>query len=276
LYFVKDATKFGRDLISNFNAWKDSKYHSGYAPHRVRLRSPFNDGNRQDRPNCAKDFNKFKERFGKLFVTVTPKEHTQKQLRKLTKTSANASITVFNQAFRLIAACTGLGNKTLILFYKERIGSRIHKLVTLLNNPTDLNDWMRRTKKVGLSLEKSACVKKNKGLFALPTQIAHVQAVCVPVPALAASPAAGPLSQPCGHIDWTKVVCNKWNQLGHGWRCCPKNPGAATYSNTAKVRTVQTDGVLGMADDALKEQIWVLQREDAKRRKDQGKGKGCT
>jgi hypothetical protein len=29
-----------------------------------------------------------------------------------------------------------------------------------------------------------------------------------------------------------------------------------------------------MADDTLKEQIRVLQREDAKRRKDQGKGKG--
>jgi hypothetical protein len=29
----------------------------------------------------------------------------------------------------------------------------------------------------------------------------------------------------------------------------------------AKVRTVQVDGILGMADDVLKEQIWVLQRE---------------
>jgi hypothetical protein len=39
---------------------------------------------------------------------------------------------------------------------------------------------------------------------------------------------------------------------------------------------VQVDGVLSMANDALKEQIRVLQREDAKRRKEQGKGKGRT
>jgi hypothetical protein len=39
---------------------------------------------------------------------------------------------------------------------------------------------------------------------------------------------------------------------------------------------VQDNGVLGMADDTLKEQIRALQREDAKRRRDQGKGKGCT
>jgi hypothetical protein len=31
-----------------------------------------------------------------------------------------------------------------------------------------------------------------------------------------------------------------------------------------------------MGDDVLKKQIRVLQRENAKRRKDQGKGKGCT
>jgi hypothetical protein len=72
------------------------------------------------------------------------------------------------------------------------------------------------------------------------------------------------------------VVCNKCNQLSHGWRRCPKNPGAATDGNLAKVRTVQVDGILSMADDTLKEQIRVLQREDAKRRKDQGKGKGRT
>jgi hypothetical protein len=72
------------------------------------------------------------------------------------------------------------------------------------------------------------------------------------------------------------VVCNKCNQLGHGWRYCPKNSGAATNGNTAKVRTVQVDSVLSMTDDAFKEQIRVLQREDVKRRKDQEKGKGRT
>jgi hypothetical protein len=58
----------------------------------------------------------------KLFVTVTLKEYAQKQLHELTKTGANASITAFNQAFRLIAGRTGLGNKMLILFYEECIG----------------------------------------------------------------------------------------------------------------------------------------------------------
>jgi hypothetical protein len=275
-YFVKDATGFGRELVINFDAWKDSKYHLEYTPHHARLCSPFNNGNRLDCPNCAKNFMKFKERFEKLFVTVTPKEHVQKQLRKLTKTGANASITAFNQAFRLIAARTGLGNETLILFYKERIGSRIHKLVTLMDDPKDLNNWMRHAEKVGLSLEKSARVKKNEGLFAPPTQTVRAQAVHVPVQAPAAASAAGPLSQPRGCINWTKVVCNKCNQLGHGWRRCPKNPGAATNGNLAKVRTVQVNGVLSMADDALKEQIQALQREDAKRRRDQEKGKGCT
>jgi hypothetical protein len=134
------------------------------------LRSPFNHGNHLDRPNCAKDFNKFKERFGKLFVTVTPKKHAQKQLRKLTKTGANASITAFNQAFHVIAGRTRLSNKTLILFYKERIGSCIYELVTLMDDPKDLNNWMRCAKNVGLSLEKSTRIKKNKGLFAPPTQ----------------------------------------------------------------------------------------------------------
>jgi hypothetical protein len=148
--------------------------------------------------------------------------------------------------------------------------------VTLMDDPKDLNDWMRHAEKVGLSLEKSARVKKNEGLFAPPTQTVCTQAVRVPVQAPAASPAAGPLFQPRGRVDWTKVVCNKCNQLGHGWCRCPKNPGAATNGNTAKVRMVQVNGVLSMADDALKEQIRVLQMEDAKRRKDQGKGKGCT
>jgi hypothetical protein len=180
----------------------------------------------------------------------------------------------FNQLFRLIAGRTGLGDKTLILFYKERIGSHIHKLVTLMDDPKDLNNWMRRAEKVGLSLEKSARVKKNKGLFAPPTQTVRTQAVRVPVQAPAAASAAGPSSQQRGCVNWTKVVCNKCNQLGHGWRRCLKNPGAATDGNTAKVRTVQVNGILSMADDALKEQIQVLQREDAKRRKDQGKGKG--
>jgi hypothetical protein len=275
-YFVEDATKFGRELVIDFDAWKDSKYHSEYTPHRARSRSPFNDGNRLDRPNCAKNFTEFKERFEKLFVTVTPKEHAQKQLRKLTKTGANASITAFDQSFRLIAGRTGLSDKTLILFYEERIGSRIHELVTLMDNPKDLNDWMRRAEKVGLSLEKSAHFKKNEGLFAPPTQTVRTQAVRVPVPAPAAASAAGPLSQPHSCVDRTKVVCNKCNQLGHGWRRCPKNPGTATDGNTAKIRTVQVNGVSSMADDALKEQIRVLQREDAKRRKDQGKGKGRT
>jgi hypothetical protein len=258
LYFVEDATEFGRELVIDFDAWKDSKYHSEYTPHCARSRSPFNDGNRLDRPNCAKNFTEFKERFKKLFVTVTPKEHAQKQLRKLTKTGANASITAFNQSFRLIAGRTGLSDKTLILFYEERIGSRIHELVTLMYDPKDLNDWMRRAEKVGLSLEKSARVKKNKGLFVPPTQTIRTQAVRVPVQAPAAASAAGPSSQPRGRVDWTKVVCNKCNQLGHGWRRCPKNPGAATDGNTAKVRMVQDDGVSSMADDALKEQIWVL------------------
>jgi hypothetical protein len=202
-YFVKDATKFGHELVVDFDAWKDSEYHSEYTPHRARLRSPFNDGIRLDRPNCAKNFTEFKERFEKLFVTVTPKEHAQKQLRELTKTGANASITVFNQSFRLIAGRTGLGNETLILFYKERIGSRIHELVTLMDDPKNLNNWMRRAEKVGLSLEKSARVKKKKGLFAPPTQTVRTQAVRVPVQAPAASPAAGPLSQPRGRVDWT-------------------------------------------------------------------------
>jgi hypothetical protein len=170
LYFVEDATKFGRKLVIDFDAWKNSEYHSEYAPHRARSRSPFNDRNRLDRPDCAKNFTEFKERFKKLFVTVTPKEQAQKQLRKLTKTGANASITAFNQSFRLIAGCTGLGDEMLILFYEERIGSRIHELVTLMDDPKDLNNWMHRTEKVGLSLEKSARVKKNKGLFAPPTQ----------------------------------------------------------------------------------------------------------
>jgi hypothetical protein len=275
-YFVKDATEFGCEPVIDFDAWKDSEYHSEYMLHRARSRSPFNDGNYLNRPDCTKNFTEFKERFEKLFVTVTPKEHAQKQLRKLTKTGANASITAFNQSFRLIAGRTGLGNETLILFYEERIGSRIHKLVTLMNEPKDFNNWMRRAEKVGLSLEKSARVKKNEGLFAPPTQTVRTQAVRVPAQAPAASPAAGPSSQPHGRVDWTKVVCNKCNQLGHGWRRCPKNPGAATDGNTAKVRMVQVNGVLSMADDVLKEQIRVLQREDAKRRKDQGKGKGCT
>jgi hypothetical protein len=276
LYFVEDATEFSHELVIDFDAWKDSEYHSEYAPHRTRLRSPFNDGNRLNCPDCAKNFTEFKERFEKLFVTVMPKEHAQRQLRKLTKTGANASITAFNQSFCLIAGRTGLGDKTLILFYEERIGSRIHKLITLMDDPKDLNDWMRHAEKVGLSLEKSARVKKNEGLFAPPTQTVRTQAGRVPVQAPAAASAAGPLSQPHGHVDWTKVVCNKCNQLGHGWRRCPKNPGATTDGNTAKVRTVQVDGVSSMADDTLKEQIWVLQREDAKRRKDQGKGKGRT
>jgi hypothetical protein len=276
LYFVEDATEFGRELVIDFDAWKDSKYHSEYALHRARSRSPFNDGNCLDRPNCAKNFTEFKERFEKLFVTVTPKEHAQKQLRKFTKTSANASITAFNQSFCLIAGLTGLGDEMLILFYEECIGSRIHELVTLMDDPKDLNNWMRRAEKVGLSLEKSTRVKKNKGLFAPPTQTVRTQAVRVPVQAPAAASAAGPSSQPRGCVDWTKVVCNKCNQLGHGWRRCPKNPGATTDGNTAKVRTVQVDSFLSMADDALKEQIWVLQREDAKRRKNQGKGKGRT
>jgi hypothetical protein len=85
-YFVKDATEFSCKLVIDFNAWKNSEYHSEYTPHRARSHSPFNDGNCLNRPNCAKDFTKFKERFEKLFVTVTPKEHAQKQLRKLTKT----------------------------------------------------------------------------------------------------------------------------------------------------------------------------------------------
>jgi hypothetical protein len=200
-YFVEDATEFSRELVIDFDAWKDSEYHSEYAPHRARLRSPFNDGHRLDRPNCAKDFTEFKERFEKLFVTVTPKEHAQKQLRKLTKTGTNASITAFNQLFRLIAGRTGLGDETLILFYEERIGSRIHELVMLMDDPKDLNDWMRRAEKVGLSLEKSARVKKNEGLFALPTQTVRTQAVRVPVQAPAAASAAGPSSQPRGRVD---------------------------------------------------------------------------
>jgi hypothetical protein len=246
-YFVEDTTEFERELVIDFNAWKDSKYHSEYTLHRARSCSPFNDGNCLNCPNCAKDFTEFKERFKKLFIIVTPKEHVQKQLHELTKTRANASIPAFNQSFRLIAACTGLSDETLILFYKEHIGSRIHELVTLMDDPKDLNDWMRRAKKVGLSLEKSAHVKKNKGLFAPPTQTVCTQAVHVPVQAPAASPAAGPLSQPCSCIDWTKVVCNKCNQLDHGWHRCPKSPGAATDGNSAKVRTVQVDGVPSMA-----------------------------
>jgi hypothetical protein len=275
-YFIEDATEFGRELIINFDTWKDSKYHSEYTLHCARLRLPFNDRNRLDCPDCAKNFTEFKERFEKLFITVTPKEHAQKQLRKLTKTRANASITAFNQLFRLIAGHTGLGDKTLILFYGEHIGSRIHKLVTLMDNLKDLNNWMRRAEKVGLSLEKSACVKKNKGLFAPPTQTIRTQALRVPVQAPAAAPAVGPLTQPRGRVNWTKVVCNKCNQLGHGWHRCPKNLGAATDSSTAKVRMVQVNSVLNLADDTLKEQIRVLQREGAKRRKDQGKGKGRT
>jgi hypothetical protein len=39
---------------------------------------------------------------------------------------------------------------------------------------------------------------------------------------------------------------------------------------------VQIDGVLGMADDVLKEQIWALQWEDTKRRRDQEKENDCT
>jgi hypothetical protein len=136
LYFVEDATEFGRELVVDFDAWKDSEYHSEYAPHHARSRSPFNDGNRLNCPDCAKNFTEFKERFEKLFVTVTPKEHAQKQLRELTKTGANASITAFNQSFRLIAGRTGLGNKMLILFYEERIGSRIHELVTVTTQQT--------------------------------------------------------------------------------------------------------------------------------------------
>jgi hypothetical protein len=205
-----------------------------------------------------------------------PKEHMWKQLRKLTKTGANASITVFNQAFRLIAGRIGLGNEMLILFYKERVGSHIHELVTLMDNPKDLNDLMRHAKKVGLSLEKSAWVKKNEGHFAPPTQTACIQALRVPAPAPAAVPAAGPLSRPHGPIDWIKVICNKCNQLSHKRCCCPKNPGTATNDNTAKVRAVQVDNILSMVDNALKEQIWILQREDANRRKNQGKGKGRT
>jgi hypothetical protein len=140
LYFVEDATEFGRKLVIDFDAWKDSEYHSEYTPHRARLRSPFNNGNQLNRPDCAKDFTEFKKRFEKLFVTVTLKEHAQKQLRELTNTGANTSITAFNQSFRLIAARTGLGDKMLILFYKERIGSRIHELVTFMNDPKDLNN----------------------------------------------------------------------------------------------------------------------------------------
>jgi hypothetical protein len=267
-YFVKDATEFGCELVIAFDAWKNSKYNSKYMPHCARSRSPFNDRNRLDCPDCAKNFQEFEEHFKKLFVTVTPKEHMQKQLCKLTKISVNASITVFNQAFRLIAGHTGLGDKTLILFYKEHIGSRIHELITLMDDPKDLNNWMCCAKKVGLSLEKSARIKKNEGLFAPPTRTARIQAVHVPVPAPVASPAAGPLPQPRSRVDWTKVVCNKCNQLGHRWRRCPKNPGMTTDSNMAKVRTVQVDSILSIMDDALKEQIWVLQREDAKRRKD--------
>jgi hypothetical protein len=255
LYFVKDATKFGCELISDFDAWKDSEYYSKYMSHHARSHSPFNGKNRLDHSDCAKDFNKFKEHFEKLFVTVMPKEHRQKQLHKLTKAGANASITAFNQAFCLIAGRTGLGNEMLILFYKERIGSHIHELVTLMDNPKDLNNWMCHAKKVELSLEKSACIKKNEGLFAPPTQTVHAQAVHVSVQAPAAATVAGPLSQPCGRIDWTKVVCNKCNQLGHGWCCCLKNPGATTNGNTVKVRTVQVNSVLSMADNTLKEQI---------------------
>jgi hypothetical protein len=97
LYFVKDATEFGRKLVINFDAWKDSEYHLEYTPHRARLRSPFNNGHRLNRSDCAKNFTEFKERFEKLFVTVTPKEHAQKQLRKLTKTGANAVARTFRQ-----------------------------------------------------------------------------------------------------------------------------------------------------------------------------------
>jgi hypothetical protein len=174
-YFVEDATEFGHELVIDFDVWKDSEYHLEYLPHRARLRSPFNDGHRLNRPDCAKNFTEFKERFEKLFVTVMPKEHAQKQLRELTKTGVNASIMAFNQSFRLIAGRTGLGNETLILFYKERIGSRIHKLVTFMDDSKDLNDWIRRAEKIGLSLEKSARVKKNEGLFAPPTQTVRTQ-----------------------------------------------------------------------------------------------------
>jgi hypothetical protein len=135
---------------------------------------------------------------------------------------------------------------------------------------------MCRAEKIGLSLEKSTRVKKNKGLFTPPTQTVLTQAVRVPVQAPAAASAAGPSSQLCGRVDWTKEVCNKCNQLGHGGRRCHKNQGTATNGNTAKVRTVQVDGVLSMVDNALKGQTRVLQREDTKRRKDQGKGKGRT
>jgi hypothetical protein len=177
-YFVEDATEFGRELVINFNVWKDSKYHSEYMLHRARLRSLFNNGNRLNCPNCAKDFTEFKERFEKLFVTVTPKEHAQKQLRKLTKTGANASITAFNQSFCLIAGHTGLGDETLILFYEERIGSRIHKLVTLMDEPKDLNDWMRHAEKVGLSLEKSARQEERRSLRAAHSDCPHPGSAC--------------------------------------------------------------------------------------------------
>jgi hypothetical protein len=51
------------------------------------------------------------------------------------------------------------------------------------------------------------------------------------------------------------VIFNKCNQLDHGWRHFPNNTGATTKGNTAKVRMVQIDGVLSMANDTLKEQI---------------------
>jgi hypothetical protein len=70
-----------------------------------------------------------------------------------------------------------------------------------MDNPKDLNNWMRRAEKVGLSLVKSAHVKKNEGLFAPPTQTVHAQAVRVLVQAPAASLTAGPLSQPCDCVD---------------------------------------------------------------------------